>query len=149
MPATISMYYVWGLAILLSLILEAATVHLVAIWFLPGALIALVLQICGVGPIWQVVVFVVLSILCILLARPICAKLLYRKPAVPTNADRLIGGTGKVTVTIDNLAEQGEVKIMGEYWSARSKDGKVIDQDSFVTVCAIEGVKLICVIQKQ
>lgn len=139
-----SMLYVWGGAILLSLLTEAATVHLVAIWFLPAALAALVMQLLGVSPVWQIVTFAVLSLLLILFARPILSKLLYRKPYVPTNADRLIGGTGKVTVTIDNLAEQGEVKIMGETWSARSLTGSVIPQDGYVIVRSIEGVKLIC-----
>lgn len=138
------MLYIWGAAILLSLLIEAATVHLVAIWFLPAAFAALVLQLLGVSPVWQIVTFAALSVLLILFARPILSKILYRKPFVPTNADRLIGGTGKVTVTIDNLAEQGEVKIMGETWSARSADGSVIAQDGYVVVRSIEGVRLIC-----
>ena len=44
---------------------------------------------------------------------------------------------------INNIAEQGEVKIGGLCWSARAEDGRVIPVGTEVTVVEIRGVKLI------
>ena len=48
-----------------------------------------------------------------------------------------------MTQDIDNTLAQGEIKIMGQYWSARSADGAPIAKDSVVRVREIVGVKAI------
>ena len=136
LPSTI-----WLLTAVVLVIGEALTVGLTFIWFAVGALGGLVVAILG-GPIWlQVVVFLGLSALALALVRPVAAKLM-RSGRVATNADRVIGKTGMVTETIDNVAGKGQVNIAGQVWTARSEQGVVIPKDTEVTVLRIEGVKV-------
>ena len=48
-----------------------------------------------------------------------------------------------VTQTISNPAAQGEIKIMGQHWTARSADGREIPEGTMVRVLEIVGVKAI------
>ena len=59
-----------------------------------------------------------------------------------TNADALIGATGRVTQDIDNDLSQGQVKLSGMEWSARSTQGDKIPTDTMIRVDRIEGVKV-------
>ena len=60
-----------------------------------------------------------------------------------TNLDRNIGKHGYVTETIDNENGTGQAKIMGLMWTARSKDGKILNEGDKVEVVEIQGVKAI------
>ena len=62
---------------------------------------------------------------------------------MPTNADRVLGATGKVTETIDNENSSGAVYVDGKTWTARSADGAVIPAGEPVEITSMEGVKLI------
>lgn len=53
-----TMYIIWAAAILLFGIAEGVTVQLVSIWFLIGAVAALIAAFCGAGIPVQVTVFV-------------------------------------------------------------------------------------------
>ena len=62
-----------------------------------------------------------------------------------TNVDALIGETGQVIAPI-NPMEIGQVKLKGQIWSAIADDQLLtIEEGSYVTVKAIEGVKLIVI----
>ena len=62
---------------------------------------------------------------------------------MPTNADRLLGQTAKVTETIDNENAAGAVYADGKTWSARSADGTVIPAGEMVRIHKLQGVKLL------
>lgn len=131
----------WVAAILLFGIVEAATAALVSIWFVVGAVVALIAAILGVG-IWaQITVFVLASAVALALTRPLMKKLVDTK-AVPTNADRVLGVVCKVTEPIDNENSTGAVYVDGKTWSARSVDGSTVSVGTQVTVESMEGVKL-------
>ncbi len=138
------MQYVWLGVLVAALIIEAISAGLVSIWFVPGALVSMILAIFDVPTVLQMVVFFGLSILLLIFSRTIWKKYTTFKPIEPTNTDALIGKIGVVTVEIDNLNASGEVKISGQYWSARSVDGEKISVNTPVSVVSIEGVKLIC-----
>ena len=138
------MQYIWLCVLVAAVALEAVTAGLVSIWFVPGALIAMILAFLNVPAYLQLIVFFGLSILLLVFSRTIWKKYMAKKPADKTNADALIGQTAIVTADIDNIHETGEVKISGLYWSARSADGTPIPKDSLVEVLSIDGVKLIC-----
>lgn len=136
------MNIVWAIAILVFVIVEAATVGLASIWFALGSLAALIVSVLG-APLWlQIVVFIVLSLAALAMTRPLAMKYV-NKRSQPTNADRLIGTTGIVTETINNIAATGTVSADGKLWTARSTDGSVIEPQALVTVEKIDGVKLI------
>ena len=137
------MEVLWLALLIVFAVLEASTVSLVSIWFMGGALTALIAALCG-AEIWlQVVLFFVVSIALLLCLRPLSKKLL-KKKKVATNADSNIGKTAVVTETIDNLRGTGAVKISGVEWSARSVDDSVLEKDAVVRILRIEGVK-VCV----
>lgn len=138
------MQYLWLGILIVALVVEATTAGLLSIWFVPPALVSMLLAFFNVPTYLQVVVFFGLSLLLIVFSRTIWKKYTTFKPIEPTNADALIGKTGIVTSKINNINSVGEVKISGQYWSARSFDGSEIPEDSMVEIVSIEGVKLIC-----
>ena len=137
MPETI----IWIAAVIIFGVAEALTAGLVSIWFVLGAVAGLITAVLG-GPIWlQVVLFFLVSIATLIATRPLVRKL-SKKGQVATNADRVLGGTARVTETIDNTIPTGEVYIDGKTWTARSQSGAVIAAETLVTVIRMEGVKL-------
>ncbi len=140
--------YVWLGVTVLAVVAEAATFTLVSIWFVPGAVIAFAACLLG-APIWlQILLFAGISLLALLLTRPLVEKF-QKKGKTFTNADRVLGCTAVVTYTIDNIRGEGQVLVMGNSWSARAseKDG-VIPEGATVLVERIEGVKLIVSLPK-
>ena len=138
------MEYIWLALILLSGVLEVLTAPLVALWFIPGAFVAMILAFCSVTVWVQVAVFLVLSAVCL-----ISAKTVFRNFFIPKNEkfniDAIIGEKCLVTEQIDNIAGRGAVKVKGLEWAARMiSDDFVVEVGTRVEVIAVEGVKLIC-----
>lgn len=141
------MVYVWLGLLVVLIVAELLTTQLVSIWFAAGALASFIVTLAGVEELWiQIVVFVAVSVVALVVTRPIVRKLVNRK-AVPTNADMVIGQTGVVTDRIDNNAETGLVKVNGAVWTARTEDGSVIESGEKVEIKEIRGVKLFVVKQ--
>ena len=138
----INMFVIWLIVLIILAIFEMVTVALVSIWFCFGALSAMLLASFNF-PVWvQLSSFVAVSALLIILTRPIMKNLLKQKNE-KTNYDRIIGSIGIVTSEINNEAATGEIKIMGQVWTARSLDSDRIEKDKKVIVVKIEGVKAI------
>ena len=139
---------VWIAAIVIFGVVEAATAGLTSIWFVLGSVAALIAAICN-GPIWlQIALFFVVSIATLAATRPLVAKLM-KKDIKPTNADRVLGGSARVTERIDNDVPTGAVYIDGKTWSARSSTGEIIEPDAMVRVVRMEGVKLYVEAEKE
>ncbi len=136
----------WLLVAICAAAIEALTCDLVSIWFVPGALGALLLSLFVDGVWWQIGLFLVLSALMLVLMKTVFKKYLPQNaPKTKTNADALIGAHGVVTEEINNLAETGSVKIRALTWTARSVDDSlIIPANTIVTICEISGVKLLC-----
>ena len=132
---------IWIAAIVIFGVAEAVTAGLTSIWFVLGSVAALIAAICN-GPIWlQIALFFVVSIATLAATRPLVTKLM-KKDIKPTNADRVLGGSARVTERIDNDVPTGAVYIDGKTWSARSSTGEIIEPDAMVRVVRMEGVKL-------
>ena len=139
---------IWIAAIVIFGVAEAATAGLTSIWFVLGSVAALIAAICN-GPIWlQIVLFFVVSIATLAATRPLVTKLM-KKDIKPTNADRVLGGSARVTERIDNDVPTGAVYIDGKTWSARSSTGEIIEPDAMVRVVRMEGVKLYVEAEKE
>lgn len=128
-------------AVVLGMI-EAATANLVTVWAAIAALAAAVCAAFGAGGYALFAVFVVVTAVLLILTRPLAKRIMLKK-AVPTNADRIIGAEGIVTERIKPLENKGQIKVMGQVWSAKSADDKVIEVGTKVTVTALEGVKAV------
>lgn len=137
-----NLFWVWiALAVIFGVV-EAATAQIVTIWFAVGSVGALIANVVGAGTTIQLVVFVAVSILTLIIARPYLKKFT-RTEMQRTNADRCIGETAIVTEEINNTQGTGQVKVGGNIWTARSLDSAIIPADEKVIVEKIEGVKLI------
>ena len=133
---------IWlGLLIVFLVVEAVCAVHLVSIWFAAGSLAALAVWALH-GPVWlQVLLFALVSGGLLAALWPLTRK--YINPKVTaTNIDSVIGSVGLVTASIDNVTAQGQVKLNGMEWSARSTGGAPIPQGTMVKVDKIEGVKV-------
>lgn len=130
----------WIAVALVMAIAEGATVQLVSLWFIGGAVAAIIATLCG-APIWlQGVLFGAVSLILLALLRPLLRKHL-AKNVVRTNVDALCGKHAVVTERIDNLHATGHIKLDGNLWTARSVDDSVIEENTEVVIRSIEGVK--------
>ena len=140
--------WLWLGAIVLFGVAEVMTDGMVSIWFVVGSLAALFTCMSGwsLGGIsqegTQVLVFAIVSAAALVLSRPLVRRFM-TKPNIPTNLDRVLGMTAKVTEPVDNDRASGAVYVDGKTWTARSDDGSVIPAGTQVKVQKIEGVKLL------
>ena len=133
---------VWSTLLGIFLIIESITLGLTTIWFAGGALIAFLVAILG-GAVWlQVVIFLAVSMLLLIFTRPIAMKYM-NKNVQKTNVNSLEGEMAVVIQTIDNLKGTGQVVIHGMEWATKTKEDKIIEKGTTVSVIAIEGVKLV------
>lgn len=137
-----TMYIFWAAAIILFGVAEAVTAQLVSIWFLIGAIAALIAAFFGANLIIQIIVFIAVSILALVITRPLVKKYINPKKE-HTNADRVIGQVGIVAEDIDNIKATGQVKADGKIWTARATDNSIIPSGCEVIIEKIDGVKLI------
>ncbi len=133
------MTYVWAAIFVMALVIEGATMVLISIWFVPGALTALVLSLLGVPTPWQIVVFLVLTVATFIVGLKV------RRKKTKTNIDALIGKIVVITEEVNNIEGRGTGKLSGQLWTVRACDGsEPLTPGDLAVVVAIEGVKLIC-----
>ena len=131
----------WFCLMAAFLIAEALTVTMISLWFAGGALAALAVAALG-GAFWlQMLVFLLVSTVLLAALRPLVRRFITPKVSA-TNVDAVIGTVAIVSVAIDNLAAQGQVKLNGMEWTARSTTGDPIAQGTQVKVDRVEGVKV-------
>ena len=139
-----SWWIIWLIIMVVMLIIEAATTALATVWFAAGALVAMIMDLCGAHHNLQIIVMAAVSVvtfvICMIWIRPKLESL-RRANIQRTNADRLIGREGIVIVPVDPMEGKGQVKVDGQVWSAKSESA--IAEGKKVTVRAIEGVKLV------
>ena len=134
------MVLIWFAVIIVAAVIEAGTMDLSSIWFSAGALFALIVALIFPDAISvQVIVFVVVSVLLLVILRPIFKEHM-SKNKIKTNADSLVGKIAVCTKEIKGGA-RGEVKIEGKIWTAISNEDIIPEEK--VTVLAIKGVKLV------
>ncbi len=142
MPEIIKiMPMVWVVLIIFFGIIEGMTLGLTSIWFAFAGIIAFILSLFNINLIVQFVVFLVLSLVCILYTRPIAKKYL-KIGQTKTNVDAVIGQKGVVVKKIEEF-NTGQIKVKGQIWTAKSPDFEILKCGDEVEIVGIEGVKLI------
>ena len=132
---------IWLGIALLAAIVEAFSLGLVTMWFVVGALAAFGVAFAG-GELWlQLVVFLVVSIACLVLLRPIILK--YRKRGAALESSP-VGTSAVVVEDIDPAAMKGRVETPDHMtWAALSADGSAIESGVQVKVVDQQSVKLV------
>jgi len=115
-----NMWQVWAVVSIVCLILELSSGDFFIICFSIGAVFSIVAAVLGLGIYWQLFIFAIFSLLSVLFVRPVALRYLHKNdPNKPSNADALIGRTGKVTEPI-TVGSNGYVQIDGDLWRAVS-----------------------------
>ncbi len=134
---------IWFAAVIVFLIIEGVTYQLVSIYLAAGAVGGLVMYILGFDFMPQMIVFLIVSVLLLILVRPISVKAMKNGGRLRTNTDSLVGKRVYITKTVDNIMDSGEGRVNGSDWSVRSDSGAVIAAGKTAVIERIEGVKLI------
>lgn len=132
----------WFIIAILLILIEANTFNLITIWFAIGAIATMFISIFAYDLIWlQLSVFLTVSILMVLTIRNYAVKKL-KAQSIKTNVNSLIGKKCVVTDIIEEF-KLGQVKINGNYWTAKSETGETIEKGQIVEIVDVSGVKLI------
>ena len=140
----ISWWIIWLIFAVIMLVIEIATTGLATLWFAVGAIVAMIMDLCGASVASQIIVMALVSIVCFILCMIwVKPKLesLRKKNVQRTNADRLIGREGIVIVPLNAIDGKGQVKVDGQVWSAKADED--FAEGTKITVKSIEGVKLV------
>ena len=121
--------------------IEATTVTFVALYFGVAALVAALAAALGVGVPLQLLIFAIVSVATLVSTRGMVTRALQRTPIVHSNVNSLVGQRGVVTVPITAATGRGQIRVGGEFWTARPyMEGTAdIDTGSPVEVLAVEG----------
>ena len=130
---------VWLILLVAFIVAEAATATLVSIWFCAGAAAALLLSAFVPNVLAQTAVFLVVSLVCLVLMRPLVRKK-DAKAAVPTDADRNVGQTAEVIAAVEP-ARPGRARLSGVDWAARCD--VPLAEGQLAEVVAVEGTTLV------
>ncbi|MBF0671022.1 MAG: NfeD family protein [Salinibacterium sp.] len=135
-------WIVWLVFILIAVIIELITLEFTFLMIAAGSLGGLGANLLG-APWWvQIAVAAILSVLLILLIRPVLLRRLRRgEDTTASNMDALMGMDGRVVIAIGD--SPGQVKLSnGEVWTSRLSpltEHRVVAEGERVVVTAIEG----------
>ena len=136
---------VWiGFAIFM-LLCEGFTTQLVSIWFVLGSVCAAITTIFTSDITIQSAVFLVVSLVSLIVTRPLVKRFKKRNKTTGTNADtpdRHIGQVGFMLTDLTDIDETAQAKVGAETWTVKSDKAPLL-KGTKVKVLAIEGVKLI------
>jgi membrane protein implicated in regulation of membrane protease activity len=139
----ISESLIWLIITVALSVAEIFTMGLVTIWFAAGAAVAFVLALIGAPLSVQIAAFLVVSIVILVLVRPIATKH-FNNRLKKTNIDAYVGRKLIAKTDIDNLHGAGKVDMDGSTWIAvSSMDNIIIRAGETVKVVQVQGAKLI------
>ena len=128
------LWQIWAIIAVVCLILELSSGDFFIICFSIGGLFAVLAAALGFNGYWQLAVFALFSAIAIFTVRPVALRYLHKNdPNKPSNADALIGRTGRVTESIP-ADGTGYVQIDGDLWRSVSKSGTPIEKGTTVRV---------------
>jgi len=136
-------YQIWLIVAIVLVIIELLTAGFGVICFAVGAGFSALAAGLGVGLTWQILIFVVVSLLTFIFLRPIALRFLNKKSKdVKTNADALVGRKAVVSERIDASQQSGRVAVDGDDWKAVSEDGSIIEKGTLVEIVKLDSIIL-------
>ncbi|MCF7930026.1 MAG: NfeD family protein [Acholeplasmataceae bacterium] len=133
------MLWLWLGIFVVALMVEFGTANMVSIWFALAAIPSFILALFNANIILQIVLFVVISILLLVVTRPLAIKY-FKTNEIKTNVDLFMGSSG-VCISDIEPSSIGRVKVRNQEWSAISSESIHIGEN--VRVLDVEGAKLI------
>ena len=133
--------YYWLAIAAIMAVVEAASQGLITIWFVAGGVCAFVAGFFGAGLAVQIVVFLVVSIACLALLRPLALK--HRKIG-EAHESTPVGLDAIVVERIDPQAQTGRIETPDHMtWTALSASGAPIEVGAHVRVVEQRSIKLV------
>ncbi|ATV30870.1 NfeD family protein [Prevotella intermedia] len=135
-----NLWLAWLLVSLLCLVLELTNGDFFIMCFAIGGVAAAIVSAFSDSFTLQVIVFAVVSALSIFFVRPFALKYLHKnKDNRVSNADAIIGRTGKVTEPIAANGH-GRVKVDGDSWKAVTANNLAIEEGTTVRIVALNSI---------
>ena len=135
------MIYVWLAVVVVSAIVEALTLQMASIWFVVGGLVALVMAACGVALEWQIIAWIIVSLVLLLALRRLCLRFILKKDNTRTNVDALVGV--KVKLLADTVDGTSEGKIGDVVWTVVLPANATAHKGDTVEITEVQGNKLL------
>jgi membrane protein implicated in regulation of membrane protease activity len=128
------LWQMWAAVALICLILELTAGDFFIICFAIGAVPAAVVAALGAGTYYQIVVFVVVTLVSLFYVRPFAKRYLHKgEDKRISNADALLGRQGRVVESV-KAGGFGRVQIDGDIWKAVTKGDADIPEGANVVV---------------
>ena len=138
----ITIWLIWFILAAIFIVGEIFTAGFFILWFGVGAAAAGVIALIGFDPVWQWVVFVLVSGMLVVVSRKFASRVTKQQPP-GIGADRFVGMIGMVLEEINNLKNTGRVRMNREEWRAESENDDIIPKDTKVKVIKVDGTHLI------
>ena len=138
------MVWVWLAVFLLTILIEALSQDLIAIWFSLGSLVSLALSaVPNLAWYVELIVFALVSLFVMILTRPFTKRLLMNATRY-TNIDEFVGKRVNVIKGISKY-ENGEIKINGIVYAAclMEEEYEPIAEKEIVEIVTFKGNKVI------
>lgn len=128
----------WMYAAIILFISEVFTPGFIVACLGLGSVIASIFAYLGFDIDVQFMAFAISTLISLFLIRPLLYKKGVQEDKIKTNTDALIGRTGKVLETIENINNKGRVMIDGDQWKACSHNNEIIQANTQVEVISID-----------
>lgn len=131
--------WIWTIVIAGSLLIEALTVEMVAVWLAAGGVVGLILALIGGIDIGiQIIVVVVVAILCIVFLRKFTLKFL-RKGQDKASVEIVLGKKSKLLEDV-SPSQNSTLKLNGTVWTVICDEE--LPKGTEVEIIEIKGNKL-------
>ena len=135
-------FWIWIIAAAVLFIGEMLSLSFFLLPFAIGAVVAAVLNAFGVAFVWQVVVFVIVSVIALVALRPFAHRITKKASHVKAGAERLVGMQGAV-VKGQSATREFRVMVGGELWNASTTDGIKLEPGVAIEVLAVNSNSLV------
>lgn len=135
-------FWVWIIAAALLFIGEMLSLSFFMLPFAVGAVVAAVLNAIGLDLVWQIVVFIVVSVASLFALRPLARRWTRHGEKTKVGAERLVGMRGKV---VEGKSQSGLFRVIveGEPWNATTEEGVVLEPGTDIEVLLVSSNTLI------
>ncbi|MCW7754986.1 NfeD family protein [Desulfobotulus sp. H1] len=108
-----------------------------------GAFAAAFFSFLGMGLVFQIFIFSVMTFFCVFAVRPFLLRFSSgNSRKIQTGVAALVGKTAVVLEAFGGPESHGKVKTGGDVWRARSKDGSFFSEGDLVVIESVSGVTL-------
>ncbi|WP_461206514.1 NfeD family protein [Clostridium sp. DL1XJH146] len=131
---------IWIIIAVAALVIDAVTSSFFFIWFTIGGIVAIVLVLAQISFSIQIIVFIAVSLICMLIGYPIVKRTI--KDTVPFTPTMEQSYIGHVFVAEVEIEKEQLIKYEGIYWTAKNV-GEVIEKGDEAKIVGLEGTKLL------